>query len=147
MASPPVVRSPTAQPNVVGPATIHPTSIQDFIKGLKLPLDKPLIQSPTRLRVSRVPVENLIPRHSDRLAAKSVYCDPQPEKQAKRVMLNKWRPSSSAPRSSPVTPDASIATHFHGTFQEPLSSSKHVAMQELFPMAGACRRQATTQTP
>ena len=92
------------------------TSVQDFIEGLKLPLDKPFIQSPPRLRVSCVPVAHLVPRRSDRLAAKSVYRDPKPEKQAKRVMLNKWRPSSSAPRSSPVTPDASIATRFHETF-------------------------------
>ena len=113
------------------------TSVQDFIEGLKLPLDKPLIQSPPRLCVSRVPVENLVPRRSDRLAVKFVYRDPKPEKQAKRVMLNKWRPSSSAPRSSPVTPYASIATRFHEMFQEPLSSSKRGAMRELFPMRGA----------
>ena len=90
-------------------------------------------------------MENLVPRHSDRLAAKSVYRDPNPEKQAKQVMLNKWQPSSSAPRSSPMTPDASIATHFHETFQEPLSSSKRAAMRELFPMHGARRRWAATQ--
>jgi len=84
-----------------------------------------------------VRIENLMPHRSDRLATKSVYHNLNPEKQAKRVMLSKWQPSASAPRSAPVTPDATIATRFHETFQEPLSSSKREAMRELFPMAGA----------
>ena len=96
-----------------------------------------MIQLPPRLCVSRVQVENLVPHLSDRLAAKSVYHDPNLEKQAKRVMLSKWQPSASAPRSAPATPDATIATRFHETFQEPLSSSKREAMRELFPRAGA----------
>ena len=90
-------------------------------------------------------MENLVPRCSDRPAAKSVYRDPNPEKQAKQVMLNKWQPSSSAPRPSLVTPDASITTRFHETFQEPLSSSKRGAMRELFPMRGAHKRRAVAQ--
>jgi hypothetical protein len=89
-----------------------------------------------------VRVENLVLRRSDRLAAKSVYRDLNSEKQAKRVMLRKWQPSV-----SPMTPDATIATWFHETFQEPLSSSKSKAMQELFPVAGARGRRATVQTP
>jgi hypothetical protein len=86
-----------------------------------------------------------MPRRSDRFAAKSVYHDLKPEKQAKRVMLSKWQQSASAPRPMPVTLDATIATRIHETFQEPLSSSKRAAMRELFPMAGACRRQVATQ--
>ena len=35
--------------------------------------------------------------------------------------------------SSAATPDATIATRFHETFQELLSSSKREAMQELSP--------------
>jgi hypothetical protein len=82
------------QPTDDGPSTpIHemdsPPSVEDFIAGLKLLLEMPLIQSPPRLRVSRVRVENLVPRHSDRLATKFVYRDPNPEKQAKRVLLSK----------------------------------------------------------
>jgi hypothetical protein len=42
------------------------------------------------------------------------------------------------------TPDAAIATKFHETFSEPLSSSKKAAMRELFPVRGA--RWATTTT-
>jgi hypothetical protein len=89
--------------------------------------------------------ENLMPRRNDRLAAKSVYRDLKPEKQSKRVMLSKWQLSASAPRPVPVMPDATIATRFHETFQEPLSSSKRATMRELFPMAGARRRQVATQ--
>ena len=69
-------------------------------------------------------VENLVPRHSDRLAAKSIYHDLNPKKQAKRVMLSKWQPLASAPQLAPATPDATIATWFHETFQMPLSLSK-----------------------
>jgi hypothetical protein len=118
-----------------------PPSVEDFIAGLKLPL----IQLPPRLRVSRMRVENQVPRRSNRLAAKSVYRDPNPEKQAKRVLLSKWQPSASAPRSAPTTPDVTIATRFHETFREPLSSSKREAMQELFPMAAARGRRVAAQ--
>jgi hypothetical protein len=45
--------------------------------------------SSPRLRITR-PVDSvLVPRRSDRLASKSVYRDPKPEKQAKRILLNK----------------------------------------------------------
>ena len=48
------------QPLNNGPSTpVHrtePTSVEDFIAGLKLPLEKPLIQSPPLLRVSHVRV-------------------------------------------------------------------------------------------
>ena len=125
---------------------MQPVSVQDFIAGLRVPLEKPLIQPPPRLRVSRVREENLVPRSSDRLTAKSVFRDPKPENKAKRVMLSKWRPTSSAPRSSPATPDTSIAARLHDTFQETLSSSKQAAMRELFPMAAARKRRVRTQT-
>lgn len=116
-------------------------------QGLKIPIMPPLIQSPPRLRVSHLHEENLVPRQSDRLAAKSVYQDPKPENQAKRVMLKRWRPASAAAsRSSPLTPDASIAACFHETFAEPLSSSKRAAMCEHFPKrAGARRWRAASQ--
>jgi hypothetical protein len=86
-----------------------------------------------------------VPRRSDSLTAKSCFCDPKLELQAKRVMLRKWQPGSvGASRTSPTTPDASIAARFHETFKEPLSSSKKAAMRELFPMAAARRRVLST---
>jgi hypothetical protein len=122
------------QPTNGGPS---PPSVVDFIASLTLPLEVPLIQSPPRLRVSRVRDEDLVLRRSERLAAKSVFRDPNPEKQAKRVLLRKWQPSASTPRSAPLTPDATVAARFHEAFREPLSSSKRQAIQELYPMLGA----------
>jgi hypothetical protein len=133
---------PPVQPTDDGPSTpVHgvdtPPSVQDFIAGLRLPLEVPLIQSPPRLRVSRMQDENWVPRRSERLVSMSAFRDPNPEKQAKRVLLSKWQPSASALRSAPTTPDATIAARFHETFREPLSSSKREALQELYPLIGA----------
>jgi hypothetical protein len=108
--------SPTSC-SVTASPSVEPTSVEDFIADLKLPLEVPLIQSPPCRRVSRVRVENLVPRYSDRLAARSVYRNPNPEKQAKWVMLSKWQPSASAPSSALATSDATIGTRFHETFQ------------------------------
>jgi hypothetical protein len=127
------VRQPD-QPTNDGPS---PPSVVDFIASLTLPLEVPLMQSPPRLRVSCVRDEDLVLRRSERLAAKSVFRDPNPEKQAKRVLLRKWQRSASTPRSAPLMPDATVVARFHETFREPLSSSKREAMLELYPMLGA----------
>jgi hypothetical protein len=100
--------------------SVQPTSVKDFIAGLKLSLEKTLIQSPPRLCVSCMRVKNLVPCCSDRLAAKSVYRNSNPEKQARRGKLSKWQPSVSAPWSASATPDVTIATQFHEMFQESL---------------------------
>jgi len=47
--------------------------------------------------------------------------------------------------SAGYTPDATIASRFHETFTEPLSSSKRAAMRELFVQAGARRGRAAVQ--
>lgn len=81
------------------------------------------------------------PATSDQLTAKSAFRDPQHEKQAKRVLLNKWtcRPEEMVS----TTLDDMIATKFHETFTAPLSSSKRAAMRELFPrLAGRGSRAA-----
>lgn len=83
-----------------------------------------------------------VPRHSGRLVAKWVYRDPKPERQPKRVMMNKWRPASaSASMASPMV-DATVDTQFHEMFADPLSSSKCAAMRELFPRPVARRGRA-----
>jgi hypothetical protein len=97
-----------------------------------LPINTPLIRTAPRARVSRIP-ENWVPRRSDRLAVKSVYREPQPEKQARRVLLNKWNRRPEHTRT--MTPDATVAARFHAVFASPLSSSKRAAMWELFPGA------------
>lgn len=131
--------SPATASPVVGSPTAQPTTIPDFIAALKLPIEDPLLRSPPRLRVSRPRDDiDLVPRRSDRLAAKSVYRDTKPENQAKRVMLNKWKPRSAATQPlTPATPDAAITTRSHENFAEPLSSSKRATMRELFLQARA----------
>jgi hypothetical protein len=46
-------------------------------------------------------------------------------------MLRKWRPVTD-PQSLEI-PDNSYSNKFHHTFRDPLSSSKRLAMRELFP--------------
>jgi hypothetical protein len=74
----------------------------------------------------------LVPRRSDRLAAKSAFRDPNPEKQAKRVLVNKWE---RRPDDAPIdTTDDRIAALFHETFKEPVDSSTRKALREMmFP--------------
>jgi len=108
-----------------------PPSPASFVNSLRIPLVVPLLRTTPRVRTSRAIDDEWVPRRSDRLAAKSAFRDPQPEKQAKRVLVNKWtRKPENAPSS---TPDAAIASKFHDTFTAPLSSSKRAAMRELFP--------------
>jgi hypothetical protein len=76
----------------------------------------------------------IVPGRSDKLAAKSIFRDPNPEKQAKHVLLNKW---TRRPAEGPQTLDLVVAAKFYETFAEPLSSSKRATMCELFPMIGA----------
>jgi hypothetical protein len=91
--------------------------------------------------VSKREDSSLVPRWSDRLAAKSGFRDPKPEVQAKKVLLNKWEPCNQV--QSLNSPDASIADRFQKTFVEPLSASKEAVMRELFPMKSARRGKAT----
>jgi hypothetical protein len=89
LPSSPVVGSTTPPTPVTG-APIA-TSVVGFIDSLRMPLQEQLIQTPPRTRVSRVADDIWVPRRSVRLAAKSAYRDPQPEKQARRIILNRWR--------------------------------------------------------
>jgi hypothetical protein len=122
------------QPAAPAPIAASPTTtlVAAFINSMRLPLQEPLIKTPPRARTTRAVDDDWIPRHSDRLATKSAFRDPQPEKQARRVMLNKWteRPEDVVTN----TPDATISTKFHETFADPLSSSKREAMRVIFPM-------------
>ena len=115
-------------------------SVPDFINSLRLPLEEALIKSPPRLRVSRHVDYSLVPRRSDRLAAKSGYRDPKTEVQAKKVLLSKWKPRNQD--RSLNSPDASIVDRFHKTFADPLSATKQAAMCELFPTKSTRRGRA-----
>ena len=114
--------------------TANAETLSEFIQSLRLPLQEPLITCAPCLRVSRRNDCDLVPRRSDRLAAKSAFGDPKPENQANRVLVNKWqRRPDNAPH---MTPDPTIAMRSHETYAEPLSS-KRAAMRVRFPKAGA----------
>ena len=126
---------PVADVPVVQPAARTAASVASFIDSLKLPLEEPLVCTPPRARTAKNVDDDWIPGHSDRLAAKSAFRDPQPEKQARRVLLNKW--AGHPDNMATGTPDDSIASQFHEAFGGSVSTSKRAALRELFPMRGA----------
>jgi hypothetical protein len=79
----PVV-APTAAPVACAPTAALVTA---FIDSIRLPLEEPLIKTPPHARTARTVNDDWIPRRSDHLAAKSVFRDPQPERQARRILL------------------------------------------------------------
>jgi hypothetical protein len=67
-----------------------------------------------------------------RLATKAPFHDPNPEKQAKHVLVNKWERPDDAPIDAL---DDRIAVLFHEAFKEPVDSLTHEALRELmFPL-------------
>jgi hypothetical protein len=113
-----------------------------FISSLQPPLQESLLYTPPRRR--REPA-SLVPRRSDRLTTKASFRDPNPEKQAKHILVNKWerRPDNAVTD----TPDDKIADKFHETFAEPLSPYKWEALRELIPLRGALRNVDSWVTP
>lgn len=106
-----------------------------FIDSLQLPLSTPLVTSPPhRRRAACCQWMDVVPRRSGRLAGKLPFCDPNPEKQAKRVLVNKWQHRlANAPLD---VPDDGITTMFHEAFKGPVDSPTREALQELvFPDA------------
>lgn len=103
-----------------------------FIASLQLPVPESLVHMPLRSRTSCKEPASLVPRRSERLAPKYVFHDPNPEKQAKRVLVNKWE---CRPDESPiVASDGKIAELFHETFKAPVDSPTREALHELlFP--------------
>jgi hypothetical protein len=101
-----------------------------FINAVKLPLQESLLQAPPRPRARRREPQGVIPRRSDRLAGKSAFRDPNPERQAKRVLVNKSEGRSDNAVTN--TPDAGIAVKFHAAFGGPVSPYKREAMRVLF---------------
>jgi hypothetical protein len=56
-----------------------------FVNSLQLPLPEVLVHTPPRSRRARREPDSVAPRRSDRLAAKSAFRDPIPEKQVKHA--------------------------------------------------------------
>jgi len=61
------------------------------------------------------------------------FHDPNPERQAKRVLLNKW---NGRPMPTNTTPDVTVDADFHQAFTELASSARRSAMRVLFPLHG-----------
>jgi hypothetical protein len=137
----PVVPAAAADPNAAvgdGAATVDTDAGALFINSLLLPLQESLLHTaPCPLAARREPA-SLVPRRSDRLAAKSAFRDPNPERQVKRVLVNKWERSPDDAVTN--TLDDKFVDKFHETFCEPISSSKRKVMCELFPSRCATER-------
>jgi hypothetical protein len=148
-----VAREFTAQDIVHDPTSIDAAvAISDnsdtgalFINSLRLLLQESLLHTPPRPRAARQEPASLVPHCSDRLTAKAPFHDPNLEKQAKCVLVNKWERRSN--NTVIDTPDDKIADKFHKTFAEPLSPYKREAMRELIPLQGALRNVNIWVTP
>lgn len=84
-----------------------------------MPMDAPLLSTPPRLRVSRVPDYSVVPRRSVRLAGSGKPRAAKPEIQATNVMVMKLGKTVPPPAN-----DQSTVRRFQETFAEPLSASK-----------------------
>lgn len=140
-AAMPAIAMPT--PPTVGSSSSAKVVGALFVDSLLLSLQEDLVPMAPQRCAARLDPESLIPRHSDRLAAKAVFCDPNPEKKAKRVLINKWEHRT---KDDVTIPDSSIVAKFHETFAEPISSNTRVAMHELlYPLRGTRWNAVATQ--
>jgi hypothetical protein len=73
--------------------TVAPMSIDGFVNTFRKPLSQPILSSPPRFRITRSARERadeeLIPKRSAQLAAKSRFREPKPEVQASKVMMKR----------------------------------------------------------
>lgn len=83
-ATPPSTGIALLQP-ADGPPTapVHPNPMQDFVDSIQLPLGTPLLRTPPRVVPSSDADVAWVPRRSSRLATKSAFHDPQPERQVR----------------------------------------------------------------
>jgi hypothetical protein len=109
-------------------------TVDDFISIFKKPLVQPILLSPPRLRKTRaardkeIEDEDLVPKRSARLVAKSRYREAKPEAQARKVMMKKL-----GFEVETELPDEASFDEFQTAFRLPLTPSKRKAMQVLFP--------------
>lgn len=115
-------------------AAAAPLLAEDFVNIFKKPLEQPILVSSPRLRRTRATRardlrdEDLIPKRSARLAAKSKLRAPQPEAQAWKVLMRRIGLDLET-----VRPDEATFQEFQEAFKLPLSPSKREAMDVLFP--------------
>jgi hypothetical protein len=105
-----------------------------FIECFRKQLIQPIILSPPRLRKSRATCrrehtdEELVPKRSARLAAKSRFRSAKPEAQARKVMMKRM-----GLLVDTVKPDRASFDEFHEAFKLPLDPDTREAMLALFP--------------
>lgn len=115
----------------VGAKAPTPTSAADFVSSFKKPIQQPLILTTPLLRRTRsraLTDEELIPKRSARLAAKSMHREAKPEAQAHKVMMKRIGLQVETER-----PDEASFDEFHVAFKAPLSNDTRETMEVLFP--------------
>jgi hypothetical protein len=120
-----------------GPAAPHAAAAtlpaEEFVNIFKKPLEQPILVSPPRPRKSKATRvrdrcdEELIPKRSARLAAKTKSRAAQPEAQARKVMMRRIGLDLET-----VRPDEATFQEFQEAFKLPLSASKREALNVLF---------------
>lgn len=136
-ASPPGNSTAPGSPHAVSPAGNGPLQVtSSFADSLRLPLDAPILQTPPP--TASFHNDDWVPRRSIRLAGKAPFRDPDPERQAKRVLISKWSSTAPAPRT-----DASVDAKFREAFALPLSPSKRSAMNHFYPARGGRGRRGS----
>jgi hypothetical protein len=111
-------------------------SIDEFVSTFRKELLEPVITSTPKLRMTRAAKsqaqerddQELVPKRSARLAAKSKNRAPRPEAQARKVMKKKI-----GVEVETQLPDEASFQEFQTAFALPLSPSTREAMQVLFP--------------
>lgn len=110
------------------------TPVDEFISTFRLLLSPPVVSSMPRARVTRsekareLEDDDLIPKWSACLAAKSKYRATRPEAQARKVMMKRL-----GVEVETELPDEASLEEFQTAFKLPLSPSTREAMQVLFP--------------
>jgi hypothetical protein len=105
-------------------------SVTAFVDSFRLPLEEPLIKATPRAWIPRRRDADWTPRRSVRLAAKAASRDPNPVRQTKRVLINKWKPG----HVNSDTPDSTVHNEFHKVFAETSPTARREAMSILFPL-------------
>jgi hypothetical protein len=123
-----------------GAVVVVPVPMDDFVARFRAPLPQAILSTPI-LRTTR-PVrgreihdEDLLPKRSARLAAKSKFREAKPEAQARKILMKKL-----GVEVETQEPDTASFDEFHTVFTSPLPVETRVAMQTYY--LGKCCRPA-----
>jgi len=116
----------------------HITSLHGFFEAIRLPLQEPVLLTTPRAHVPRgrdngsLEDQAWLPRRSSRLAAKSAFRDPNPERQAKRIMISRWTGNAAG-----HVADQDVDDEFRAAFEAASLSARKEAMAAMFPRRGS----------